>query len=66
MNTSKVTENFLRYVKIDTQSREEFADHVPSTEKQRNLAKLLYQELLDMGAITREEFDAKKKSLLEM
>ena len=49
MNTSKVTENFLRYVKIDTQSREEFADHVPSTEKQRNLAKLLYQELLDMG-----------------
>ncbi|MBQ6812347.1 MAG: peptidase T, partial [Agathobacter sp.] len=50
MNLSKVTENFLRYVKIDTQSREEFSDHVPSTEKQRNLAKLLYQELVDMGA----------------
>ena len=50
MNFSKVTENFLRYVKIDTQSREEFADHVPSTEKQRDLAKLLYQELVDMGA----------------
>lgn len=50
MNTSKVTENFLRYVKIDTQSREELADHVPSTDKQRNLARLLYQELLDMGA----------------
>ena len=50
MSLSKVTENFLRYVKIDTQSREEFSDHVPSTEKQRNLAKLLYQELKDMGA----------------
>ena len=47
MGLSKVTENFLRYVKIDTQSREEFSDHVPSTEKQRNLAKLLYQELKD-------------------
>lgn len=50
MKISKVTENFLRYVKIDTQSREEFSDHVPSTEKQRDLAKLLYQELVDMGA----------------
>lgn len=50
MNLSKVTENFLRYVKIDTQSREELADHVPSTDKQRNLARLLYQELMDMGA----------------
>lgn len=50
MNTSKVIENFLRYVKIDTQSREEFANRVPSTEKQRDLAKLLYQELMDMGA----------------
>lgn len=50
MNLSKVTENFLRYVKIDTQSGEEFSDHVPSTEKQRNLAKLLYQELKDLGA----------------
>ena len=47
---SKVVQNFLRYVKIDTQSREEFSDHVPSTEKQRNLAKLLYQELKDLGA----------------
>ncbi len=50
MSLSKVTENFLRYVKIDTQSKEEFSDHVPSTEKQRDLAKLLYQELLDLGA----------------
>lgn len=50
MNLSKVAENFIRYVKIDTQSREDMADKVPSTEKQRNLAKLLYQELQDMGA----------------
>lgn len=50
MILSKVTENFLRYVKIDTQSREEYSDHVPSTDKQRDLAKLLYQELKDMGA----------------
>lgn len=47
---SKVTENFLRYVKIDTQSLEAFSMKVPSTEKQRDLAKLLYQELKDMGA----------------
>ncbi len=45
-----VINNFLRYVKIDTQSREEFSDKVPSTDKQRDLAKMLYQELKDMGA----------------
>lgn len=50
MSYSKVIENFLRYVKIDTQSREELSDTVPSTQKQRNLAKLLYRELTQMGA----------------
>lgn len=50
MSYSKVIENFLRYIKIDTQSREEFSDTVPSTQKQKNLAKLLYQELVEMGA----------------
>lgn len=45
---SKVVENFLRYVKIDTQSSEACTDKVPSTEKQHNLAKMLYQELSDM------------------
>lgn len=50
MAYSKVIENFLRYVKIDTQSSEETADKVPSTEKQRNLAKLLQQELTELGA----------------
>lgn len=50
MAYSKVVQNFLRYVKIDTQSLEEHSDHVPSTEHQRELAKLLYQELIRMGA----------------
>ena len=47
---SKVVENFLRYVKIDTQSSEENSGKVPSTEKQRDLAKLLVQELTEIGA----------------
>lgn len=47
---SKVIQNFLRYVKIDTQSVEEFSTKVPSTEKQRDLAKLLFKELTDLGA----------------
>ncbi len=50
MSNSKVAENFLRYVKVDTQSDDGGAYNVPSTEKQRDLAKLLYDELLEMGA----------------
>lgn len=45
----KVTEKFLRYVRIDTQSDEE-SENFPSTEKQHNLAKLLAEELKEMGA----------------
>ena len=45
---SKVIDNFLRYVKIDTQSAEN--DLHPSTAKQHDLAKLLYEELKAMGA----------------
>ncbi|MEK7263976.1 MAG: hypothetical protein AAB071_05640 [Bacteroidota bacterium] len=37
-------ERFLRYVKIDTQSKDD-VETVPSTEKQRNLATLLAKEL---------------------
>lgn len=47
---STVVENFLRYVKIDTQSLERYADKTPSTQKQRNLACLLRDELLKLGA----------------
>lgn len=46
---SKVIDLFLEYVKIDTQSDEESGTS-PSTAKQHNLAKLLYEQLIDMGA----------------
>jgi tripeptide aminopeptidase len=43
-----VTERFLRYVKIDTQSDPE-SNSCPSTEKQKDLGQLLVKELLQMG-----------------
>ncbi len=43
-----VSERFLRYVQIDTQSDPK-SETCPSTMKQKNLSKLLVQELLDMG-----------------
>lgn len=48
--TSKeeIIERFIRYVKIDTQSDPE-SNQTPSTEKQWDLARLLRQELEDMG-----------------
>lgn len=45
----KVTEKFLRYVKVDTQSLDDI-ESVPSTEKQRDLANMLVNELKEMGA----------------
>lgn len=45
----EVVERFLRYIKIDTQSDPD-SDTVPSTLKQHQLAKLLFEELKDMGA----------------
>jgi len=42
-------ERFLRYVKIDTQSSETAGDAYPSTEKQKNLLKLLVDELKELG-----------------
>lgn len=45
----KVIENFLKYVKIDTQSSEDSA-LTPSTQKQHDLAKVLVGELQKMGA----------------
>ena len=44
-----VIEKFLRYVKIDTQSDPD-STTFPSTEKQKDLARILYQELVEMGA----------------
>ena len=46
---SNVVEKFLRYVKVDTQSSEE-AMQFPSTEKQKDLGRMLYEELEKMGA----------------
>lgn len=46
---SAVTEKFLRYVAVDTESMED-QDCVPSTEKQKNLSNMLVEELKAMGA----------------
>jgi tripeptide aminopeptidase len=46
--THNVTERFLRYVVIDTQS-DPASPTCPSTEKQKDLGKLLVKELLAMG-----------------
>ncbi|MGX5819708.1 peptidase T [Chitinophaga lutea] len=43
-----VKDRFLRYVQIDTQS-DPLSDSFPSTEKQKDLARLLVQELQEMG-----------------
>lgn len=43
-----VKDRFLSYVKVDTQS-DPTSKSVPSTEKQKNLSKILVHELLEMG-----------------
>ena len=43
-----MTERFLRYVVIDTQS-DASSPTCPSTEKQKNLGRLLAKELQEMG-----------------
>lgn len=56
MNLSyTVTDRFLKYVKIDTQS-DPNSPTCPSTEKQKNLGKILVEELLAIG-ITDAEMD---------
>ncbi|WP_234735437.1 peptidase T [Tellurirhabdus bombi] len=54
MQTS-VTERFLRYVQIDTQS-DPYSTSNPSTEKQKDLSRVLVQELQELG-ITDAELD---------
>lgn len=46
---SDVIDRFLQYVQIDTQSREE-SSSTPTTMKQHDLAKLLAEQLKEMGA----------------
>ena len=43
-----VQDRFIQYVKIDTQSNPDSGQH-PSTQKQFNLAKILVEELKDLG-----------------
>ncbi len=45
----EVLDRFLRYVKIDTQSKDGVEDRYPSTEKQLDLARLLVDELTQIG-----------------
>jgi tripeptide aminopeptidase len=45
----QLLDRFFRYVKIDTQSREDVEDRYPSTEKQKDLSRLLAGELKDLG-----------------
>jgi len=46
---SVLLDRFLRYVNINTRSDEEVTDRTPTTEVQWDLARLLEQELKDMG-----------------
>jgi tripeptide aminopeptidase len=46
--SNSVTNRFLRYTAIDTQS-DATSESSPSTEKQKNLGRLLVSELLEMG-----------------
>lgn len=45
----EVTERFLRYCRVDTQSDEE-STASPTTEKQKDLGRMLTEELRDLGA----------------
>jgi tripeptide aminopeptidase len=48
-----VTDRFLRYVQIDTQA-DPTSDTTPSSEKQKNLSRLLVTELHEMGILDAE------------
>ena len=47
-NRSQVTERFLRYAAVDTQSADDM-EQIPSTEKQRVLGHMLAEELKELG-----------------
>ena len=48
INKQSLADRFMRYVRIDTQSDPNSELH-PTTEKQKDLSKILHQELLQMG-----------------
>jgi tripeptide aminopeptidase len=49
MNAERLLDRFFRYVKVDTQSQEDVEERFPSTEKQKNLSKMLVEELKELG-----------------
>src|SRR5215217_723449 len=55
INEKTIAERFMRYVQIDTQSDPHSTTH-PTTAKQKDLSKLLVQELIEIG-ITDAEMD---------
>ena len=48
ISPDSIADRFMRYVRIDTQSDPTSTAH-PTTEKQKDLSKLLHRELLGMG-----------------
>lgn len=44
----KVVERFLKYIKVDTRA-DENSQSFPSTEKQKNLGRMLYDEMVQLG-----------------
>ncbi|HXR84256.1 MAG TPA: peptidase T [Hanamia sp.] len=48
INKESIANRFMRYVQIDTQSNPKSGTH-PSTEKQKNLSKILVEELKEIG-----------------
>ena len=54
---SHVVERFLRYVKVDTQSIHN-CTAIPTTEKQKDLARMLIKELEELGAVDVRMCDA--------
>ena len=55
INGDSLAERFMRYVSVDTQSDPESNTH-PTTEKQKDLSRLLFKELRGMG-LTEVETD---------
>ena len=47
----ELLDRFFRYVKIDTQSQEDVQDRYPSTEKQKDLCKVLTEDLKELGLV---------------
>jgi tripeptide aminopeptidase len=45
----EVVDRFIRYVKVDTQSKPEVEDKYPSTDKQKDLSRMLVEELKGLG-----------------